>query len=379
MTSRLVVEHPLFPVQVHDTALVELPNLQSGFLAQRPVAPLKLGNQAEARQREVDNAMQLQIYEQMFMLGTLFQTARADHALFIAENKMLRQHILQRTGTLEKEWIGIAEIFSARMDILHRGLGNFELRFLTECHETRKIWDFYLSCEFPGGPGGTWDWNMPTNWNWDKLNPVFHGNYSKLGASIQMNFLHSKYACHVREPLSATRKLYLTGRDSLKALVRAEIQKIQMESLLEEEAIDISRDLQQVHLSNPIDERSIFQLYAQTRQEEIKMIEERNLPLKNENASLKRKKDELEKMDERFLAVFHKHFTPCFQLLDGIKEMKNACGIIFSECCYKRMNVFNPSLRAGCEAKAIEQKAKFEAHFKEIKPLVQTLKKKDSP
>jgi hypothetical protein len=385
MIPQLVVGlNPQFPpVQDQSVAVirVEQSDLPIGFPAQRPGAALfRPENQADRREQALNNAMQVQIYDQMFMLGTLFQAATDARALLLSENKTLRQHILQRTITLEKEWLGVAEIFSARVDNLHRGLGNFYQQFLAECQETHKTWDSYQSCEIPGGPGRTWDWNMPNNWNWDKLNQLFQGDYSKLGASMQMRFLHSKYWCHVREPLSATRGLYLTGRDSLKALVRAEIQKIQMESLLEERASDLSRDLQQVPLSNLVDERAVFQVYTQMRKEEIKMMERRNLPLRNENVCLEKKKNELENMEERFLAVFHKHLSPCFQLLAGIKEMEDACGmIISSSCSFKRMNVFNPSLRAGCEAKAIEQKAKFKQHLKEIEPLVEALEKKESP
>jgi hypothetical protein len=153
-----------------------------------------------------------------------------------------------------------------------------------------------------------------------------------------------------------------------------------MESLLEEQASDVSRDLQQVPLSNLGDERPVFQIYTQMRKQEIKMMERRNLPLRNENVCLEKKKNELETMEERFLAVFHKHLSPCFQLLAGIKEVEDACGMSFcSSSCFKRMNVFNPSMRAGGEAKAIEQKAKFELHLKQIEPLVEALKKKDTP
>ena len=385
MIPQLVVgPNPQFlPVQDQSVAVVrvEQSDLPIGFPAQRPVAALfRPENQADRREQALNNAMQLQIYDQIFILGNLFQAAADARALLLSENKTLREQILLRTITLEKEWLGVAEIFSARVDNLHRGLGNFYQQFLAECQETHKTWDSYQSCEIPRGPSGTWDWSMPNNWNWDKLNQLFQGDYSKLGASIQMRFLHSKYWCHVREPLSATRGLYLTGRDSLKALVRAEIQKIQMESLLEERASDLSRDLQQVSLSSLVDEHSVFHVYTQMRKEEIKMMERRNLPLRNENVRLEKKKNELENMGERFLAVFHKHLSPCFQLLTGIKEVEDACGMIFcSSSCFKRMNVFNPSMRAGGEAKAIEQKAKFKQHLREIEPLVEALLKKDTP
>ncbi len=364
MIPQLVAEQPLFSVQVRDAALVELPNLQSGFLAERPVEPLKLENQAEARQREIDNAMQLQICRQIFMLGNLFQAATNAHALLISENRELRQHILQRTTALEKEWLGIAEILSAKVNTLHCSLKKFHQELSADYKEAMNAFEISKT-----KPPHTCEGILGF----------------KAGEALAKIWFYSLYAesdCGVgKYHLPAIEKMVPTLKDTLKANVKAEIQIIKKDMPQERSGINNPGHL--FNLNEIVINNHPIQTFIQKCQKNIQSQEDLNLLVKIENASLEKIKLELLGVDGKFLRIFQNHLSHCFALSSSISYIVSTAdshmGVLTKN--YNNLDQWGKNYwsSGGEYVEGAKLHDKISAHLKEVKAHVEALHKKESP
>jgi hypothetical protein len=367
----LAPAHP--PIQVQNASLVKA---QQQDLPQ-PVAQIRLENPILARERAVDNAMQIEIYRQIRMQGKLLQSAENTHTLLIAENKALKQHIIERTESLEKEWLGVAEQLGVKVDVFYYCTTEFHRWFSAQNQEAEETWKTFMSC-------GTADNRM----DYDKLIRIFQGNYFKVGAASTTTCWYTHYSHQVEKPLAAIAQMHLIGRDCLKVLVKAEIQKIKDELLLKQPHVDAASDSGQITFFNPnnaaiIDEGKVLPAFLQEGQEELEFLEKRNRPLRNENASLEKKKNELVNMDKRFLGVFNGYLTPCSQLVNGIKVvMENFNGSLNNYIrAFAKLGPSEKlsSLPGGTYSQEIQLNEKFKQYVSKIEPLVKALEKKDSP
>ncbi len=363
MTLRLVVEqrHQFSGYPPVNGAVIreEQPNLSIILPAQRPNAALfRPENRVEPREREVNNAMQLEIYKQIRLQGKLIQAAEDSHALLLSQNKELRRHIVERTESLEKEWLGIAEHVSAKVDAFYRTANAFYNQFSAENQEAELIWKSYIDA----------------NGDCDKLMQRFQGNYVKAGAATETTLWYDSYSHVVEKPLAAVKQIQLTGRSALNALIRTEIQKIKNEMFSEEPKV-----IEQGTLSVVIHEGDVLQAFLQEGQEEIKFLEEQNLLLKNENAKWEKKKIEMVNSDKRFWEVFHSYLAPCFQLPNGIKLaiQRHEAGVKLYVTALSNLDQAH-SLAAGLYSRAIELDGRFKDHLKKIESLLEALEKKES-
>jgi hypothetical protein len=140
MTTRTVgTERP--PAYLHfpspDTSLVRAEEMS--LPAQRHVAEASPLHTTAANESALNTAMQLQICDQIRMLGKLQQAAEDSHAILLAENTSLRQQIPQRLEALESEWLCRAENLSTKVDLIYHKLTQFHRQFCAEAQEAHSL------------------------------------------------------------------------------------------------------------------------------------------------------------------------------------------------------------------------------------------------
>ncbi len=322
------------------------------------------------------------------MLGKLQQAAEDAHAQLDGENGSLKQQIAQRTELLESEWLSKAEAVSSKVDVIYHKLTQFHREFSAEYQKAHSLCLKACSGNSNEFKLGLCDRKKTEvrDFNLDEAiaTRLIYLIYSHIDddrsskCRFEENF-ESKTLLTPRIP-KKIEELHQTIRDSLKAAVKAEVPKMRAEMLNQESCIDVPSGLQLIAAS-PVNENDFgdaFHSFVQKLQVETEAQEEHNRLSRKENKELKNKISQLEKVDKRFLKLFHAHLHPLFTLI-GISE-----GII--SLCQTAAQNAAPALEklsprdpyCGYYVGKLLMGKKVFDHFNEILSLVETLQKEFS-
>lgn len=339
-----------------------------------------------APQRQLQNS--IEAYEHLVMLGKLQQAAEDAHAQLDGENGSLKQQIAQRTELLESEWLSKAEAVSSKVDVIYHKLTQFHREFSAEYQKAHSLCLKACSGNSNEFKLGLCDRKKTEvrDFNLDEAiaTRLIYLIYSHIDddrsskCRFEENF-ESKTLLTPRIP-KKIEELHQTIRDSLKAAVKAEVPKMRAEMLNQESCIDVPSGLQLIAAS-PVNENDFgdaFHSFVQKLQVETEAQEEHNRLSRKENKELKNKISQLEKVDKRFLKLFHAHLHPLFTLI-GISE-----GII--SLCQTAAQNAAPALEklsprdpyCGYYVGKLLMGKKVFDHFNEILSLVETLQKEFS-
>ncbi len=383
MTTRTVTtERPLayLPVLSSDTTLVRAQgqSVPAAFPVQSQAR-----DPAQARELAVNNAMLGQMFENIYRMGQNSNASDEEERRLTSENRELSQHISQRMDALENKWIGAAELLCAKVDVIYLKLSKLDKELATEHEEACRVRDIEMKCVTTDGK----------NWDYDALVRAFGTEAGKgfmiPGAAEGTFSIYSSYCgFYPKLDRDSWEQLHLSVRDSLKAFVRAEVQKMKVEMVPAELIEEGENGLQPIAALNAtelslIDVRAVFHAFTQSHQEEIQTRDARNAALRKKNESLMSKKNELETMDRRFLGLFHNHLNyPCSNLkrkMEGLVKRYRATIEDYS----KHLGELDEWMKlhsrpAGHYKKGIELSDKIISSVHEIHPLVEALQKEFS-
>jgi hypothetical protein len=380
MTTRTVTtERPpaFLPVLSSDTTLVRAqgPSLPFAFSAQNQAR-----DPVQARDLVVNNVMLAQMFENIYRMGQDSRGSDEENHRLTSENRELRQHISQRIDALEKEWLGAAEHLSAKVELIYLKLNKLDKELKAEYEEACRVLDTEMKCIIDGKDEKNWDYNA--------LERAFGKGwgFTITGAADETRSMYSDYlSFYTQVDRDAWEQLYLCIRDSLKALVRAEVQKMKVEMIPKEliEEGEIGPPSIAAFNSNDlvvIDVGAVFHAFTQNHQEEIQTRDVRNAAMRKKNEDLISKKNALETVDKRFLGLFHRHLNyPCLNLTKKLNGLEKRCRLTIKDYP-KLLDAFDEWGKLHCRAaahykKGIELSDKMSSAIQEILPLVESLQK----
>jgi hypothetical protein len=363
-------------------APVQTQNFAGGVTAQRQVAIAMPQDPIEARELAVNNAMFAQMLQLVYQMGQDSKGSDEEAHRLTLENRELNQHLIQRIDALENKWIGAAELLCAKVDVIYLKLNKLDKELTAEHEEARRVHDIEMKCVIDG-----------KTWDYDALKRAFGKGpgrgFTIPGAAEATVSIYSDYlSFYPKVDRDAWEQLHLSVRDSLKALVRAEVQKMKVEMVPDELIDEDENGLQPIAAFNSndlslIDVGAVFHAFTQRRQEEIQTRDVRNAALRKKNEGLTGKKNELETMDKRFLGLFHTHlYYSCSNLkqkMEGLVKryrstIKDYPRHLEELCDWMKLH----SRPAGCYKKGIELSDKIISSVHEILPLVESLQKEIS-
>jgi hypothetical protein len=313
-------------------------------------------NPAQARELAVNNAMLAQMLQLVYQMGQDAKGSDEEERRLALENKELRQHLIQRIEASEKEWIGTAEQYVAKVDAIYLKLNKLYKEFTAEEEEVNRVRDLELkSC-------------MHVHWGRD---------FSMLGWWVCVGFI-----CRGAK----WEAIHCNLRDSLKTLVRAEAQQIKEEMVPDERIQGNAGGPQQIAVlsdkeADTIDAGAVFHAFTQKHQEETQTRDEGNAAIRKNNDSLTNKIKKVETSDRRLLAIVQKHLSPYLNLSGDIKiviQEWSARGQWYNESLtWVNENLKSTYFREEAKSykKGIELSGKIISTLNEILPLVESLQK----
>jgi hypothetical protein len=370
-----------FQVQTDATVLVrkaERPRFSAAVPVTRPVTATRPQCTTAASEPALDNAVQLQIYKQIFMLGKLQQAAEDAHALLLAENAALKQQIPQRFEALESEWLCRAQNLSTKVDVIYHKLTTFHREFGAQYEEAHSK---CLRASIGNGPELKIRARKGTRFDLEVANATrllfilySHGIDEDLSLDTLRDNLNTKTLFTTNIP-KKIEKIDRTIRDSLKAAVRAEIPKIKKE-MQDEELPANAHFLNEEVEDDAVDD---FQSFVGKTQVETDALEKSNRLIREENEGLKRKITQIEKTDRRFLRLFHDSLQPLFDLI-VISHVTISLCKTHTENAPQNLAKLSPgdpdfAFNTGL----IGVGEKITRHFNEITTLVKELEKETAP